>query len=99
MALQKVYLFGNSLVYKEGSTIVATIATNATHTGEVTGDEALTINKTAITGKTAVTAVGADYVLISDSSDSGNLKKALASDFMVGGGGGGSSNGYFPQGW
>ena len=55
--------------------------TNATHTGEVTGDGALTVDKTAITGKGAVTADGADYVLISDTGDSGNLKKALVSDF------------------
>lgn len=55
--------------------------TNATHTGEVTGSGALTVDKTAITGKGAVTAVGADYVLISDTGDSGNLKKALVSDF------------------
>ena len=56
------------------------LVTNATHTGEVTGATALTVDKTAITGKTAVTAEGTDYVLISDTSDSGNLKKALASD-------------------
>jgi hypothetical protein len=63
------------------------LVSNATHTGDVTGATALAIDKTAITGKTAVTAVGTDYVLISDTSDSGNLKKALVSDF----GGGGSS--------
>jgi hypothetical protein len=34
-----------------------------------------------ITSKSTVTAVGTDYVLISDTSDSGNLKKALVSDF------------------
>ncbi len=56
------------------------LVTNATHTGDVTGATALTVDKTAITGKTAVTATGTDYVLISDTSDSGNLKKALASD-------------------
>lgn len=59
---------------------VGDVTTNATHTGEVTGSGALTVDKTAITGKTEVTAVGTDYVLISDTSDSGNLKKALASD-------------------
>lgn len=53
---------------------------NVTHTGEVTGSTTLTVDKTAITGKTLATAVGTDYVLISDTSDSGNLKKALASD-------------------
>lgn len=57
------------------------LVTNATHTGEVTGATALTVDKTAITGKTAATAVGTDYVLISDTDDSGNLKKALVSDF------------------
>ena len=62
------------------------ITPNATHTGDVTGATALTVDKSAITGKTAVTAVGTDYVLISDTSDSGNLKKALASDFAGGGG-------------
>jgi len=60
--------------------------TNATHTGDVTGSGALTIDPTAITGKTLVTAVGTDYVLISDTSDSGNLKKALASDLAGSGG-------------
>ncbi len=59
---------------------------NATHTGDVTGSTALTIDKTAITGKTEVTAeAGVDYMLISDTSDGGNLKKAL-----VPAGGGGS---------
>jgi len=63
------------------------LVSNATHTGEVTGATALTVDKTAITGKTAVTAVGTDYILISDTSDTGNLKKALASDLTSGGGG------------
>jgi hypothetical protein len=40
-----------------------------------------------ITGKPTVTADGADYVIISDTSDSGSLKKALASD--LGGSGSG----------
>lgn len=60
---------------------------NATHTGEVTGSGALTVDKTAITNKTTVTVDGADYVLISDASDSGNLKKVLASDLTGGGSG------------
>jgi hypothetical protein len=60
---------------------------NATHTGEVTGATTLTVDKTAITNKAVVTADGADYVLISDTSDGGSLKQALVSD--MGGGGGG----------
>ena len=61
--------------------------TNATHTGDVTGSTALTIASTAVTGQTLVTADAADYVLVSDTSDSGNLKKSLVSDFGAGGGG------------
>lgn len=65
---------------------VGDVTTNATHTGEVTGSGALTLDATAITNRTIVTAVGSDYVLISDTSDSGLLKRALASDLAGGGG-------------
>lgn len=64
----------------------ATNKFNQTHTWDVTGSTTLTVDKTAITWKTAVTAVWTDYVLISDTSDSWNLKKALVSDFWWGGG-------------
>jgi len=63
--------------------------TNATHTGDVTGSGALTIDKTAISNKTAVTIDGADYILFGDTSDSDNLKKGLASDLLGGGDHGG----------
>lgn len=54
------------------------VVNNATHTGEVTGSTALTVDKTAITGKTLVTPVaGADHVLIADASDSDELKRAV----------------------
>jgi len=56
--------------------------TNATHSGDATGATALTLANAAITGKDTVTAVGTDYVLLSDTSDSGNLKKALVSDML-----------------
>ena len=62
----------------------SSLVTNQTHTGDVTGSTSLTIDKTAITSKTEVDSSGNDYVLISDTSDSGNLKKVLASDFGVG---------------
>jgi len=55
---------------------------NATHTSEVTGATALTVDKSAITNKTTVTASAADFVLISDTSDSGNLKKVLVSELI-----------------
>jgi len=61
--------------------------TNSTHTGDVTGSTTLTIDKTAITGKAIVTALGTDYVVISDTTDSGNLKRALVSDVASAGGG------------
>ena len=60
--------------------------TNATHTGDVTGDGALTVASVAVTGQTLVTAVGTDHVLIADASDAGSLKKALISDFASAGG-------------
>lgn len=60
--------------------------TNATHTGDATGDTALTLGNSAISGKTVVTAIGTDYVLIGDTSDTGNLKRALISDFASAGG-------------
>lgn len=44
-----------------------------------------TLLSTAITAKTGATPDGADYILISDTSDSGNLKKALISDLPSGG--------------
>jgi len=69
--------------------------TNATHTGDMDGNTALTANSALITGKATVTADDADYVLISDTSDSGNLKKALKSDF---GGGGGTGDVTGPAG-
>ena len=43
-----------------------------------------TLNKNAILNKTTASAVGTDYILISDTSDSGNVKKALASDLIIG---------------
>jgi hypothetical protein len=54
---------------------VGDITGNATHTGEVTGATALTVDKTAITNKSEVSAAVGDYMLIADASDSSNLKK------------------------
>lgn len=64
---------------------VGDVTTNATHTGDVTGSGALTIDPSAISGKALVTAVGADHLLILDATD-GQLKKALASDLAGAGG-------------
>lgn len=61
------------------------ISSIPTHTGDVTGDTALTLESVAITGQTTVTGVSGDFVLISDTSDSGNLKKVDVVDFLGGG--------------
>ena len=58
--------------------------TNATHTGEVTGSGALTVDPTAISNKASVTAASGMEILV---NDSGTLKKADASDFLSAGSG------------
>ncbi len=54
------------------------IPNDTTHTGEVTGATILTVDKTAITNKSNVTAATGDKVLIADVSDSDNLKYVTA---------------------
>jgi hypothetical protein len=68
------------------------VTSNITHIGEVTGLGTLTIDSTAITNKTTVTGVSGDFVLISDTSDGGNLKKVDVVDFL---GGGADGNGIY----
>jgi len=58
--------------------------TNANHTGDATGATALTLQSIAITGQSTVSAASGDFVLISDTGDSGNLKKVDALDFLGG---------------
>ena len=53
---------------------------NQTHTGEVTGETSLTLDPTAITNKSTVSPASGDFVVISDTSDSGNLKKVDVAD-------------------
>jgi hypothetical protein len=59
--------------------------TNANHTGDVTGADVLGIVPAAISGKTGVTPVAGDYVLLWDATDSA-LKKADVTTFITGGG-------------
>lgn len=61
---------------------------NQTHTGEVTGSIALTLDKSAITNRSAATVASGDLVLIADIDDSNNLKKVTAQDIadLAGGG-------------
>ena len=62
--------------------------TNATHTGDVTGSGALTIDPTAISGKASVTPANGMEVMI---NDGGTIKKSLVNDFLGGGGGAGGT--------
>ncbi len=59
---------------------------NATHTGEVTGSGALTVDVTAISNKTSKTVTGAEELLI---NDGGTLKKTTAQEIADLGGGSG----------
>lgn len=57
---------------------------NATHTGEVTGATALTLDKTAVTNRTEkAVPVAADLIIIADSADSNNLKKVQAGNLPL----------------
>lgn len=56
---------------------------NATHTGEITGSTSLTLDKTAITNRSSVSAASGDLVLISDVSDSNNLKYVTVSSIIA----------------
>ena len=60
-------------------------ASNATHTGQVTGSGALTVDVTAISDQTLVTAASGDMVLIEDATD-GALKRADIATFLDGAG-------------
>lgn len=60
-----------------------TIALTGDVTGSGTGSFAASLASSAITGKTSVTAATGDSLLISDASDSGNLKKTLVSDILA----------------
>ena len=62
--------------------------TNATHTGEVTGGTALTVDKTAISNKSLVSAAVGDHILIGDLGDSDNLKKVTVQTIIDLAGGG-----------
>lgn len=76
-----------------GSQLAADVATNnakvtnATHTGEVTGSGALTVDKTAISNRTAkATPVSADEILITDSEAAGVLKRITVGSLPSGSG-------------
>ena len=57
--------------------------TNATHTGEVTGSDQLELQSSSITNRTSLTSgdlSSDDLILVSDTSESSDLKKVTAQD-------------------
>jgi hypothetical protein len=79
---------GDVLTLATGKTVLeytTANASNATHTGQVTGSGALTVDVTAISDQTLVTAVSGDMLLIEDATD-GALKRVNASDLLDGAG-------------
>lgn len=72
-----------------------TIYTHPNHSGEVTstGDGAQVVQPIAITNKPTIAGEAGDFVLVSDTSDSGNLKKVDVND-LLGAVGSTSSVGY-----
>jgi hypothetical protein len=72
-------------------TQIDNITSNVTHTGEVVGATALTVQPTAISNKTEVTPASGDFTWILDESD-GSLKKVNVSHFL--GGTGDTTNNY-----
>lgn len=78
---------------------VGDVTTNATHTGEVTGSGALTVDKTTITNKTLVTAAVGDHVLIADASDSDNLKRVTVQTIIDLAGGDSVSDAAYDASW
>ena len=51
---------------------------NQTHTGDVTGSVALTLDPVAITNKPAATVASGDLIVVADIDDSNNLKQVTA---------------------
>ena len=85
-AITAVHIATNSisgvLVQDSGITTTMIAANNVTAAKIVTGAVANRhLASTVISSQSAVTAASGDYVLIGDTSDSNNLKKALVSDF------------------
>lgn len=84
------YTGGGGGSYQDTPITIDTSTGDVTFTGTLNGDgSGLTgvtaggsIDKADITGKTEVTGVSGDYLLLSDTSDSGNLKKVDVGDFL-----------------
>ena len=75
-----------TLVQDSGITTTMIASNNVTAAKIVSdGIETRHLHSNVISGQSAVTAASGDYVLIGDTSDSNNLKKALVSDFGVSG--------------
>ena len=86
-AITSTHLAANSVDTAElvtGSIDTIHIAANNVTAAKIVSDgiETRHLHSNVISGLSAVTAASGDYVLIGDTSDSNNLKKALVSDFL-----------------
>ena len=87
-AITATHIATNSIsgtLVQDGGIVTTMIAANNVTAAKIVSDgvEHRHIHSNIISGQSAVTAASGDYVLIGDTSDSNNLKKALVSDFGV----------------
>jgi hypothetical protein len=73
---------GTPLTQRTGLNFVGSLVTATDDAGNNETDVTINFSSTEITGKTTVTAESGDFVLISDTSDTGNLKKVDVIDFF-----------------
>ena len=89
-AITATHIATNSIsgtLVQDGGIVTTMIAANNVTAAKIVSDgvETRHLHSNVISGQSAVTAASGDYVLIGDTSDSNNLKKALVSDFGVSG--------------
>ena len=89
-AITATHIATNSIsgtLVQDSGIVTTMIAANNVTAAKIVSDgiETRHLHSNVISGQSSVTAASGDYVLIGDTSDSNNLKKALVSDFGVSG--------------
>ena len=85
-AITATHIATNSIsgtLVQDGGIVTTMIAANNVTAAKIVSDgvETRHLHSNVISGQSTVTAASGDFVLIGDTSDSNNLKKALVSDF------------------
>ena len=78
------HVIRNTALAADGEYWNSALQSEATHTGEVTGDADLTVNVAAIINRTDIVTKSADSIMLQDSTDD-SLKKTTASSITDGG--------------